>query len=80
MKRLTDDTMPRGRAAPPARTLFKENQSTPRPSEQLLLLFLKFSVLVPNPEKLLYTVANPDRGLLTREKIIKEKVWQRGKK
>ena len=30
----------------------------------LLLLFLTFSVLVANPKKLLYTVANPARGLL----------------
>ena len=34
----------------------------------LLLLFLTFSVLVANPKKLLYTVANPARGLLNREK------------
>ena len=31
---------------------------------ELLLLFLTFSVLVANPKKLLYTVANPARGLL----------------
>ena len=41
-----------------------------------LLLFLTFSVLVANPKKLLYTVANPARGLLNREKRTKEKVWQ----
>ena len=42
------------------------------------LLFLTFSVLVANPKKLLYTVANPARGLLNREKKKKkEKVWQR---
>ena len=41
-----------------------------------LLLFLIFSVLVANPKKLLYTVANPARGLLNREKRTKEKVWQ----
>ena len=35
-----------------------------------------FSVLVANPKKLLYTVANPARGLLNREKRTKEKVWQ----
>ena len=40
------------------------------------LLFLTFSVLVANPKKLLYTVANPARGLLNREKRTKEKVWQ----
>ena len=40
------------------------------------LLFLTFSVLVANPKKLLYTVANPVRGLLNREKKTKEKVWQ----
>ena len=39
-----------------------------------LLLFLTFSVLVTNQKKLLDTVANPSpRGLLNREKIIKEK-------
>ena len=43
----------------------------------LLLLFHTFSVLVANPKKLLYTVANPARGLLNREKKKKEKVWQR---
>ena len=42
----------------------------------LLLLFLTFSVLVANPKKLLYTVANPARGLLNREKRTKEKVWR----
>ena len=42
----------------------------------LLLLFLTFSVLVANPKKLLYTVADPARGLLNREKRTKEKVWQ----
>ena len=41
-----------------------------------LLLFLTFSVLVANPETLLYTVANPGRGLLNREKKRKENVWQ----
>ena len=42
-----------------------------------LLLFLTFSiVLVANPKKLLYTVANPARGLLNREKRTKEEVWQ----
>ena len=39
-----------------------------------LLLFLTFSVLVANPKKLLYTVANPARGLLNREKRTEEKV------
>ena len=33
----------------------------------LLFLFLSFSVLVANPKKLLYTVANPARSLLNRE-------------
>ena len=42
----------------------------------ILLLFLTFSVLVANPKKVLYTVANPARGLLNREKRTKEKVWQ----
>ena len=39
----------------------------------LLLLFLTFSALVANPRKLLYTVANPARGLLNREKKKKKK-------
>ena len=39
----------------------------------LLLLFLTFSALVANPKHLLYTVANPARGLLNREKEKKEK-------
>ena len=38
-----------------------------------LLLFLTFSALVANPKKLLYTVANPARGLLNREKKSKKK-------
>ena len=38
-----------------------------------LLLFLTFSALVANPKKLLYTVANPARGLLNREKKKKKK-------
>ena len=42
----------------------------------LLLLFLTFSVLVANPKKLLYTVANPARDLLNKEKRTKETVWQ----
>ena len=37
----------------------------------LLLLFLTFSVLVANPKKLMYTVANPARDLLNREKRTK---------
>ena len=40
----------------------------------MLLLFLTFSELAANPKKLLYTVANPARGLLNREKRKKEKV------
>ena len=36
-----------------------------------VMLFLTFSVLVANPKKLLYTVANPARGLLNREKRTK---------
>ena len=39
----------------------------------LFLLFLTFSALVANPKKLLYTVANPARGLLNREKEKKRK-------
>ena len=34
----------------------------------LLLLFLTFGVLVVNPQKLFYTVANSARGLLNRGK------------
>ena len=37
-----------------------------------LLLFLTFSVLVASPKKLLYTMANPARGLLNREKRTKK--------
>ena len=39
----------------------------------LLLLFLVYSVciVVANPKKLIYTVANPARGLLDREKKTK---------
>ena len=36
-----------------------------------LLLFLIFSLLVANPKKLFYTVANPARGLLNRKKRTK---------
>ena len=39
----------------------------------LLLLFLTFSALVANPKKLLYTVANPARGLLNRGKKERKK-------
>ena len=35
-------------------------------------LFLTFSALVANPKKLLYTVANPARGLLNRGKKTKK--------
>ena len=38
------------------------------------LLFLTFSVLVANPKKLLYMVANPARGLLSRGKQTNKKV------
>ena len=48
----------------------------PSIEETITMLFLTFSVLVANPKKLLYTVANPARGLLNREKRTKEKVWQ----
>ena len=37
----------------------------------LLLLFLAFSVLLCQPEKTTYTMANPARGLLSREKKTK---------
>ena len=39
----------------------------------LLLLFLTISALVADPKKLLYTVANPVRGLLNRREKEKEK-------
>ena len=43
-------------------------RTTVKTSSLLLRLFLTFSVLVANPEKLLYTAANPaPRGLLNRE-------------
>ena len=50
-----------------------------RPSEHPPVrgLLFAFSVLVANPKKLLYTVANPARGLLNREQRTKEKGWQR---
>ena len=38
----------------------------------LLLLFLTFIVLAANPKNLLYTVANPARGLLNRGKTKKK--------
>ena len=51
--------------------MFKEkSERAYRPS----VLFLKFSVLVADPKKLLYTLVNPARGLLNREQRIKEKV------
>ena len=43
--------------------------------DKMLLLLLTFSALVASPKKVLYTVANPARGLLNREKK-KKKVWQ----
>ena len=78
------------RSIPAARCVSKKNLNAPRPSEYSgileiflfaclagLLLFLTFSVLVANQKKLLYTVANPARGLLNREKRTKkEEVWQ----
>ena len=57
-------------------TLGQQYNNGEKPTVILLLLFLTFSVLVANPKKLLYTVANPARGLLNREKRTKEKVWQ----
>ena len=69
-------------ASPPARGLhtkllllllcLKKNQNAPRPRPSVL--FLKFGVLVANPEKLLCTVANPASGLLNREQRTKKKV------
>ena len=44
--------------------------STKKGGKGLLFLIL-FSVLVANAKKLLYTVANPARGLLDREKRTK---------
>ena len=53
----------------------REKQAKKREYEVklLLLLFLTFSALVANPKKLLYTVANPARGLLNKEKKEKRK-------
>ena len=67
-----------GRGALPDNFCFPPLFSRPRAglATVLLLLFLTFSGLVANPKKLLYTVANPARGLLNREKRTKEKVWQ----
>ena len=42
-----------------------------------IILFLIFSVLVADPKKLPYTVADLARGLLNWEKSTKEKVLQR---
>ena len=42
------------------------------------MLFLTFSALAANPKKLLYTVANPARGLLNRENKRKKKKSGRG--
>ena len=47
--------------------------SIPQSGGKMLLLFLTFSALVANPKKLLYTVANPARGLLNRGKKKKKK-------
>ena len=47
------------------------------------MVFVVFGSHIPEkcigcqPEKTTYTVANPARGLLNREKTTKEKVWQR---
>ena len=61
-------------AAPATGNTLMTNGSVPVDSRQLLLLlFLTFSALVANPKKLLYTVANPARGLLNREKKKKKK-------
>ena len=53
--------------------MFPLSPFAPVPVCMLLLLFLTFSALVANPKKLLYTVANPARGLLNREKKKKKK-------
>ena len=53
--------------------MFKEDRRG-QPGRYLhFLLFLTFRLLVANPKKLLYTVANPARGLLNRENITKSK-------
>ena len=39
----------------------------------MLLVFLTFSVLVANPEKVLYTAAKPARGMLNRENRTKKR-------
>ena len=39
----------------------------------VVVVVLTFGALVANPKKILYTVANPDRGLPDREKKKKRK-------
>ena len=49
-----------------------------KPTVILYICCFSHSALwLPTRKKLLYTVANPARGLLNREKKEKEKVWQR---
>ena len=47
---------------------FNQSINHSKGKQLLFLLFLTFSALVANPKKVLYTVANPARGLLNREK------------
>ena len=56
-------------------TLSQQYHVGEKPTVILLctLLFITFSVLVANPQKLLYTLANSARGLLNREKRIKKR-------
>ena len=49
----------------------KKNLNAPRPS-----CFSHSAYWLPTRKKLLYTVANPARGLLNRGKRTKEKVWR----
>ena len=57
------------KAAPVTGTTLRTTSPVPADSRQLLLLlFPIFSELVANPIKLVYTVANPARGLQSREK------------
>ena len=66
MKKMTA-TVDRGRAVCSQKMINQPMNPNAR------LLFLTFNVLVANPRILVYTVANPARGLLNREKRRKKK-------
>ena len=76
MGSLLRETNLMSRGPPTCHLYLRSNAPSVSSIVVVLLLFLTFSVLVANPKKLLYTVANPARGLLNREKRTKEKVWQ----